>query len=126
MDDFGSRFGQEEDEDYDEEADPFDAIFDDEDIIERQEREEQTDNSKSKAHRGTFVGTPLYATPEMLNYSVSGPFTDLWALGVIVFQLITGEVPWKGNKDFIIFQQISDRKIQFPNDMNMDAVNLID
>ena len=37
------------------------------------------------SHRGTFVGTPLYATPEMLDASVSGPFTDLWALGVITY-----------------------------------------
>lgn len=35
-------------------------------------------------------------------------------------------MPWKGNKDFIIFQQILERKINFPVDMNMDAVNLID
>jgi len=49
------------------------------------------------SHRGTFVGTPLYASPEMLNDSVSGPFTDLWALGVIVFQLVSGDLPWKGN-----------------------------
>lgn len=54
-------------------------------------------------HRGTFVGTPLYASPEMLNDSVSGPFTDLWALGVIVYQVVCGEVPWKGNKDFVVF-----------------------
>jgi|TARA_B110000285_G_C15105557_1_gene607708 eukaryotic-like serine/threonine-protein kinase len=50
-----------------------------------------------KSHRGTFVGTPLYASPEMLDDSVSGPFTDLWALGVIVYQLVSGELPWKGN-----------------------------
>lgn len=37
------------------------------------------------SHRGTFVGTPLYASPEMLNDSTSGPFSDLWALGVIVY-----------------------------------------
>lgn len=54
-------------------------------------------------HRGTFVGTPLYASPEMLDSSVSGPFTDLWALGVIVYQIINGEVPWKGTQEFGIF-----------------------
>ena len=35
--------------------------------------------------RGTFVGTPLYASPEMVSCSISGPYTDLWALGVIVY-----------------------------------------
>ena len=58
---------------------------------------------KNMVHRGTFVGTPLYASPEMLDSSVSGPFTDLWALGVIVYQIINGEVPWKGTQEFGIF-----------------------
>jgi serine/threonine protein kinase len=35
--------------------------------------------------RGTFVGTPLYVAPEMLEMNLSGPFTDLWALGCIIF-----------------------------------------
>ena len=93
MDDFGSRIGREGDQDeedeYDDE-DPFDAIFDDDDVIKRQEKEEISDSMiggmrPNLAHRGTFVGTPLYASPEMLNDSSSGPFTDIWALGVIVY-----------------------------------------
>jgi novel protein kinase C eta type len=35
--------------------------------------------------RGTFVGTPLYVAPEMLEQNLSGPFTDLWALGCIIY-----------------------------------------
>lgn len=33
----------------------------------------------------SFVGTPLYVSPEMLGDSISGPFNDIWALGVIVY-----------------------------------------
>ena len=33
----------------------------------------------------TFVGTPAYATPEMLENSISGDFSDLWSLGVIIY-----------------------------------------
>jgi serine/threonine protein kinase len=50
--------------------------------------------------RGTFVGTPLYVAPEMLDSNLSGPFTDLWALGCIIFQCLTGEVPFRANYDF--------------------------
>ena len=50
--------------------------------------------------RGTFVGTPLYVAPEMLECNLSGPLTDLWDLGCIIFQCLTGEVPFKGNFDF--------------------------
>ena len=50
-----------------------------------EENEEAGVIKPGMAHRGTFVGTPLYASPEMLNNSSSGPFTDMWALGVIVY-----------------------------------------
>lgn len=60
--------------------------------------DDDTAGKPGMSHRGTFVGTPLYASPEMLSDSTSGPFTDLWALGVIVYQLISGDIPWKGNK----------------------------
>lgn len=39
---------------------------------------------------GTFVGTPLYVAPEMLEYNSSGRYTDLWALGCIIYQLLVG------------------------------------
>ena len=35
--------------------------------------------------RGTFVGTPLYVSPEMLEDSAALPASDLWALGCIIF-----------------------------------------
>lgn len=105
-DNFGSRFGREDDFEEEEEADPFDGMFEDDDEIHHKD-EDEVDNVPAKRggmqHRGTFVGTALYASPEMLSNSVSGPFGDMWALGVIVFELLTGEVPWKGREEFIIF-----------------------
>lgn len=72
------------DEDEDEDADPFADIFED-DVRNHQDNDDEEKRMPGMAHRGTFVGTPLYASPEMLSNSVSGPFTDLWALGVIVY-----------------------------------------
>ena len=59
---------------------------------------------RNDVHRGTFVGTSYWVSPEMLNESVSGPFVDLWALGVIIFEMITGDRPFKGAHDFAIFE----------------------
>ena len=47
-----------------------------------------------KQPKGTFVGTPVYQAPEMIVNNTGGPFSDLWALGVIIFQMITGAIPW--------------------------------
>jgi serine/threonine protein kinase len=45
----------------------------------------EEDNGTSAVPRGSFVGTPLYVAPEMLNENRSGPPTDLWALGCIIY-----------------------------------------
>ena len=63
----------------------------------------------------------------MLSCSISGPYTDLWALGVITFQLFNnGQVPWSSNQEFVIFQQILDRKIEYPDTMPPEVVDLVD
>lgn len=36
--------------------------------------------------QGTFVGTPLYVSPEMLEHSISHFASDLWSLGCIIYQ----------------------------------------
>jgi serine/threonine protein kinase len=76
--------------------------------------------------RGTFVGTPLYVAPEMLECNLSGPFTDLWALGCIIYQCLIGEVPFRANQDYQVFQMISERKMVFPNYLPVEAIDLID
>lgn len=57
---------------------------------EKQDRKSLSLPDKKKDIQGTFVGTPIYQAPEMIMDNVSGPFTDLWALGVIIYQMITG------------------------------------
>ena len=58
-------------------------------------------NGKNK---GEYIGTPYYVSPEMLNEKVSGLFTDLWSLGIIVYKMIVGEFPLKSNQQLSIFE----------------------
>ena len=75
----------------------------------------------------SFVGTPYYVSPEMINNKIAGPFTDIWALGVVLCHMITGKNPW-ANQEYL-FDKIQDRNLEemfkHPN-MTKDAVNLID
>ena len=90
--------------DSEEEEDPFDEMFIRESNYQGGSDDEQPKKpSKRKSmiqmhHRGTFVGTRFYVSPEMLVKSTSGPFTDLWSLGVIIYQILTGDLPWSGNE----------------------------
>jgi serine/threonine protein kinase len=63
---------------------------------------------------GTFVGTPLYASPEMLNDNESSEGTDLWALGCILYQMLYGRVPFQGRTDLETFELITNRELKFP------------
>ena len=47
---------------------------------------------------GHFMGSPLYMSPEqMLAPNNVDHRTDIWALGVVLFQLTTGRTPWGGS-----------------------------
>lgn len=75
---------------------------------------------------GTFVGTPLYVAPEMLEFNLAGTFTDLWALGCIIYEMLVGKSPFFSKKSNEVFKKILERDIYFPPDMDKDARDLID
>ena len=67
-----------------------------------------------KLKRGTFVGTPQYVAPEMLDENTSGSFTDLWALGCILYELYAGKPPFGGKTNYMVFENILMRNFKFP------------
>jgi len=50
-------------------------------------------------------GTPHYFAPEMIGKAY-GPQVDLWALGVVLFQLLAGRLPFNGENARAIFEQV--------------------
>ena len=62
----------------------------------------------------------------MLQDNTSSPAGDIWAMGCILFQMITGDVPFKAQHDYQTFQLILERKMTFPDGMDPHARDLID
>jgi serine/threonine protein kinase len=45
--------------------------------------------------RDTFCGTPLYISPELLMGGSYDKEVDIWALGVMMFEFVTGRIPFR-------------------------------
>ena len=44
-----------------------------------------------------FCGTPSYMAPELVRkHEYDGQYVDLWALGVLLYSMLTGTFPFKG------------------------------
>lgn len=53
-----------------------------------------------------MVGTEEYLAPEILQKRKVTFATDLWSLGIIIYQLYTGSTPFKGNSEYVTFENI--------------------
>mmetsp|Transcript_1656 Transcript_1656/g.2927 ORF Transcript_1656/g.2927 Transcript_1656/m.2927 type:complete len:301 (+) Transcript_1656:93-995(+) len=61
--------------------------------------------------RDTFVGTINYQSPEVINGEDQGFPVDTWALGNILFKMLTGTVPFKGSNPISVHKDIKQRNI---------------
>ncbi len=50
--------------------------------------------------RGHTVGTPTYMAPEQTRAKGIGPATDLYALGILLYRMLTGQLPYKADSHF--------------------------
>ena len=61
----------------------------------------------SRTRTGIILGTPAYMSPEQLGGSKIDGRSDLFALGVMLFQLLTGELPFKGESLAMLMYMIA-------------------
>jgi serine/threonine protein kinase len=64
----------------------------------------RTKDSEDLTKTGVVVGTPYYLAPEQIRGEVS-PQSDQYALGVIFFEMLTGEKPFKGESSVELINQ---------------------
>lgn len=69
----------------------------------------------------TLCGSPLYMAPEIMQDRKYDAKADLWSVGAILFQLVTGKLPFNGNNEYQLVQNIlASKEVQFPEDVLVD------
>ena len=54
---------------------------------------------------GALVGSPLYMAPEQLEDGVVSPATDIYSLGAVIYEIITGKRPFDGDSPVSLIAQ---------------------
>ena len=108
-----------------EDADEDDYDEDEEDEEEENEENENNEFSEKKQKKlqkarvqrsMTFVGTAEYISPEVIADRPAEFGTDIWAFGVMLYQMYFNNTPFKAVTTYLTFRNIEKPQISFPND----------
>lgn len=73
-----------------------------------------------------FCGTPSYMAPELVKKAeYDGRHVDMWALGVLLFAMLSGTFPFKGQSEKELYGKIQRAQFRYPDNMTREAKYII-
>ena len=78
--------------------------------------------SSSQTRTGIILGTPNYMSPEQINGMEIDGRSDIFSLGIVFFQLLTGQLPFGGKTLTELFYQITQAKHPSPRQINPKVI----
>lgn len=67
----------------------------------------------------TICGSPIYMAPEIIKHSTYDNKTDLWSVGVILYEMLFGYPPFKASTQYELINRIETEPIYIPNNINV-------
>ena len=73
----------------------------------------------------SFVGSPAYLTPEMLNRKGVGKSADIYGIGAVLYEMICGSPPFFSNNINILYKNISQSKLMLHDYFSEELKDLL-
>ena len=74
----------------------------------------------------TPCGSPCYASPEMVSGNKYNGFNiDIWAIGIILFAMLCGYLPFEDDDNDVLFQKILECKLDYPKHLSPLAKDIM-